>query len=113
MKMIDLKCEFCDHIVEDRLIRDIDPEPPYECPACHMQGLTRVHLPNACGGVKDDSIPGGFWAKNGICNADGTPKRYDSWSDVRKAEQATGWVNRVRHVGRPGSDKSPHTTRWT
>lgn len=62
--------------------------------------------------VQDDSIPGGIWIKHGLCNEDGTPKRYDSKSEIRRAEKEKGWTNVVTHVGLPGSDKSPHTRRW-
>jgi hypothetical protein len=59
-----------------------------------------------------DDIPGGVDIRHGICNDDGTPKRYYSKSEIAKAAKAKGYVNHVEHVPMPGSDKSPHTTRW-
>jgi hypothetical protein len=108
MRMIDLKCAKCDRIQMDHLERDEDKNRP----VCCDQPMERVFLPTATGGVKDDSIPGGIWIKNGLCNADGTPRRYDSWSDVRKEEQKRGYINYVEHKGSKGSDKSRHTSRW-
>lgn len=35
--------------------------------------------------VQQDSIPGGLWIEHGICNPDGTPKRYDSYSEIKRA----------------------------
>jgi hypothetical protein len=37
-----------------------------------------------------DDIPGGLMVPHGICHPDGTPKRYDSKSDIRKALRAKG-----------------------
>jgi hypothetical protein len=36
-------------------------------------------------GVIDDSIPGGILIHHGICNDDGTPKRYYSKSEIHRA----------------------------
>ena len=113
MKMIDLQCSACGHTKIDHLVRDIDSLPPYDCPECQQKTFEKVLLPSTLGTVIDDSIPGGFWAKNGICNPDGTPKRYDSWTDVKKAADKAGLVNRVRHVGTKSGDRSKHTVRWT
>jgi hypothetical protein len=62
--------------------------------------------------VISDDIPGGVYIEHGICNPDGSPKRYDSKSAMRQAGKATGWVNAVEHIGKRGSDKSDVTTRW-
>jgi hypothetical protein len=53
-----------------------------------------------------DSIPGGLWIRHGICNDDGTPKRYDSVTDIRKAAAAKGLTiygetPKPRSTGRP------------
>ena len=58
--------------------------------------------------VIDDSIPGGMV----IENMSHTPMTFYSKSDYRREMKARGLVNRVEHVGVPGTDKSPHTTRW-
>jgi hypothetical protein len=42
--------------------------------------------------VHDDSIPGGLLVPHAICHDDGTPKRYYSKSDIRKALRAKGYV---------------------
>lgn len=33
--------------------------------------------------LRPDSIPGGLVIEHGLCNADGTPRRYDSHSEIR------------------------------
>lgn len=50
--------------------------------------------------------------RNGLCHADGSPKRYTSKEAIRRDEQKAGLTNYVVHRGTRGSDKSPHTTRW-
>lgn len=39
-----------------------------------------------------DEIPGGIMIANGICHEDGTPKRFDSRSEIRKEAAAKGLV---------------------
>lgn len=42
--------------------------------------------------VRPDSIPGGLEIAHGLCNADGTPKRYDSWTEIRAAAKAKNLI---------------------
>lgn len=58
-------------------------------------------------GVIPDDIPGGIEIRHGICNEDGTPRRYYSRSEMAAEAKRRGLVNTVRHI-----DGSPHTTRW-
>jgi hypothetical protein len=99
-----------------------------ECPAGHVQTdvwAERDALPAcACGepterrwvtsaaSAHSDDIPGGIEIRNGICHADGSPRRFYSKSEIRRAEIANNVVNVVRHVPTPGSDKSRFTSRW-
>ena len=64
-------------------------------------------------GVVPDSIPGGYWVEHGLCNSDGTPRRYDSRSEMAREAKRRGLRLSVEHKGSEGSDKSVHTTRWT
>jgi hypothetical protein len=65
------------------------------------------------GSVIADEIPGGVEIRHGLCNEDGSPRRYYSHSEIAKEAKRRGLVNRVEHVPLRGSDKSPHTTKWT
>lgn len=61
-----------------------------------------------------DDIPGGVEIRHGLCNEDGSPRRYYSKSEMAKEAKKRGLVNRVEHVTnhKIGTDKNPHTTRW-
>lgn len=63
-------------------------------------------------GVIGDDIPGGLEIKHGLCNEDGSPRRYYSKSEIAREAKARGFTNLVEHKGGKGSDKSAHTTRW-
>jgi len=110
--MYDRRCNICGHIVEDLLEPINSPDLPCDQDLCDGLQL-RCWLPGSANGVVDDSIPGGLYIKNALCNPDGTPKRYDSHSDIKRAAEAGGWTNAVEHIpANKGTDKSPHTTRW-
>jgi len=75
------------------------------------KGNASDHTPGKFGAISDE-IPGGLEIKHGLCNEDGTPRRYYSKSEIAREAQRRGMTNYVRHVGSKGSDKSPHTVRW-
>lgn len=110
MQMMDAQCVVCGKLREDFLVRGDGAIAPCECGGA-MERIVKHGVANA---VRPDEIPGGVWMKHGICNPDGTPKRYDRWSDVRKAAKEAGYENHVMHLTDPksGSDKAKWTTRW-
>ena len=123
MKFVDIRCPRCGETKIDHLIRDVDEGLP-RCHAIleeypgHGQLLTcqtkmeRVYLPTNRGTVLQDSIEGGVELKNGLCNSDGTPRRYYSRSEIAKEAAKRGLTNLVTHIGAKGSDKSTKTSRW-
>lgn len=58
--------------------------------------------------VESDSIPGGMLVEN----LGPEPRRFYSRTEWQDAMREKGVINAVQHVGVPGTDKSPHTTRW-
>lgn len=112
MPNYDRQCTDCGYILRDQLEKIGTPSFPCDRDLCDGW-MEKVWLQGACNGVIDDSIPGGLEIKNALCNPDGSPKRYDSHSDIKRAAEAGGWTNAVEHIGSRGSDKSPHTVRWT
>lgn len=107
MPFYDKKCKSCQAITVDVL------EAVYAAPAlCTCGGeLERVWLGKASSVIPDD-IPGGIFIKNGLCNADGSPRKYYSKTEMKQEAARRGLVNHVTHIGERGSDKNKHTTRW-
>lgn len=86
-----MTCEKCNH---DLQIGDF----PF-CPHAHQ-------APSVIGDEIDVTI------KHGLCHPDGTPQRFRSRLALKREEKKRGMENYVVHQPRPGTDKSPHTTRW-
>jgi hypothetical protein len=100
MPRFDQHCKTCEWV--GTIITDPFSHPP--CPSCG--GATeRIYL----GGymVVGDDIPGGRWVEN----LDTKPVYVESKSQLKREMEVRGLTESVRHVGVPGSDKSPHTTR--
>lgn len=51
----------------------------------HGLGLCPLEARRQSAAVRPDSIPGGVLMYNAICNADGSPRRYDSHSEINAA----------------------------
>jgi len=113
LKCFDYLCPNCGHEEYD-VIR---PQEERQIPCTHcdvadgpvMMQRAWLSAPNS---VIGDDIPGGVEVKHGICNEDGTPRRYYSKSEMRREAERRGLVNHVEHIPARGSDKSKHTVRW-
>jgi putative FmdB family regulatory protein len=98
----------------------------FQCPSCQWEGEGFCHASQErqceqCGATLErvfrqhtpaviaDDIPGGMV----IENADKVPHTFYSKSEYRRFLKERGLMTRVEHRGVHGSDKSPHTTRWT
>lgn len=108
MPMYDRTCPE-KHIMLDCWER-INHMEPVLCQECG-QPTERTWFQHPAAVIADD-IVGGVWIRHGICNPDGTPKKYWTKSDIREAAKKKGMIQAVRHVGEPGSDKSKHTVKW-
>lgn len=108
MPIYDRRCLSCGQIKPDCFEPLSAPDPQCGCGGV----LQRVLLPGRLHHVAPDSIPGGMLVKHGICNPDGTPRRYDSYSEMRRVAKEMGLQNVVRHAPLPGTDKSKHTQQW-
>jgi hypothetical protein len=60
------------------------------------------------GSIIRDEIPGGLT----ITNMGHEPVTVYSWSERNRIMKARGLREQVRHMPLPGTDKSPHTSRW-
>lgn len=104
--LFDRKCVSCETVLEDCYEPSTAPEVRCTC------GALTERVWRAAAVIPDD-IPGGIFVKNGICWPDGSPRRYDSKSAMKKEADRLGLVNRVQHCPPEGSDRSKWTTRWT
>lgn len=103
-----LLCNPC-NTVEKRWLWNTDPVPP--CPACgaerELDGVAVGKSAAVIGDEIDIMVP------HGLCNADGSPRRYRSRSELYRDMRNHGWSHdMVQHQPLPGTDKSPFTTRW-
>lgn len=80
------------------------------CNECHKM-TERTWLSKPANVIGDD-IPGGIWIRHGLCNEDGSPRKYYSKSEIATEAKKRDLVQAIRHAPEPGSDKSKHTTRW-
>lgn len=61
-------------------------------PACATCGEQTSILWSKPATVIGDDIPGGIEIRHGICNPDGTPKRYYSKTEIKRAANEKGLV---------------------
>jgi len=83
-----------------------------KCKDCGKPAV-RALLPGTVTHITPDDIPGGVYIRHGLCNPDGTPRKYYSKSEIAAEAKRRGLVNRVEHTTGRESDKSRHTTKWT
>ena len=75
-----MKCENCQTDVNSIVIHEEAKQ--LWCWPCHE---ATKHKSNQAAYVIGDDIPGGYEVKHGICNPDGTPKKYYTKSSMRQA----------------------------
>lgn len=87
MRMIDVRCRLCGAVKEtlQRNTGFID-----RCICGGERKRIYATSPVTPSAVQGDDIPGGKWFKHGICNEDGTPKRYDTKHDITAALDKAG-----------------------
>jgi hypothetical protein len=104
----DRKGTACEHVMID--CYEPISSPPVACKECG--GPTERAWLSKPATVIQDSIEGGVFIRHGLCNPDGSPRKYYSKSEIAREAAARGLVNLVQHVPERGSDRSPHTSRW-
>ena len=85
MILVDARCDVCGRWAVDVLI---DRDAPVYPICCDHPMARRWHTKTPA--VRPDSIPGGLWIHHGLCNEDGTPRRYDSQTEITEACRAKG-----------------------
>lgn len=89
MKMTDVRCTSCGSQREVLVRADGTLGVCRDCQADTVEAIPFEEVAVRANVIGDD-IPGGVVIKNGICWPDGTPRRYDSKSSMRKEEVARG-----------------------
>lgn len=85
-RLIDIVCTKCGHAQIDVML-----EYPWY-PLCDVCGGITERLWSKVAAVRQDSIEGGVLIHHGICNEDGSPKRYYSRSEIKLACEVKGFV---------------------
>lgn len=100
------ECPKCGHKVK-KLLWDYDPPP-----LCICEGTTEM-VPE-CDIYRANAAPGVIGDECDVTLEHVMPgRRFTSKSELKREMAARGYENHVTHVPPRGSDKSPHTTRWT
>src|SRR5262245_46373257 len=101
--LIDTICPGCGDTHVDVWIDTHDPRYPL-CSVCRLP-MARRHT--TAPAAHSDSYRGGVWIEHGLCYADGSPRRYDSQTEIDREAKRRGLVNLVEH-----SDRSETTQRF-
>lgn len=84
-----------------------DHDLPIACPTCGEPTLVDGGiLWGQSAGVIGDDIPGGIEIKHGLCNPDGTPRRYYSKTEIKRAANEAGYTI-------SGDTCKPYPVQWS
>lgn len=78
---------------------------PLTCPDCKNEAALNEPRINSAHGIVTDGIPGGIMIRHGLCNADGSPRRYDSITDIKREANKRGLI-----IG--GDTPKPYKVAW-
>lgn len=107
MRMDDMQCVRCEKQFIDVLTRDLG-DTEFTCAHCGGK-CVKVFIgkpPSVIGDECDITV------KHGLCNPDGSPRRYRSKAEMAAEGRRRNLTNAVDHIGAPGSDKNRNTQRW-
>ena len=108
--LIDAMCPGCGDVHVDVWVDTANLTLPW-CHACRVP-LIRHRQSAIASAVHADSFRGGYWVEHGLCNADGSRRRYDSRSEMATEARRRGLVSTVVHAPEPGTDKATETQRF-
>ena len=111
MPLYDRKCDSCTHRRNDCYEQSSCAD--YYCPECPRGRLIRIPMtqnPGAMGRAIGDECE--VLARHGLCNPDGSPRRYTSKSAMAQEAKRRGLTNLVEHKPGPNSDRCKETQRW-
>lgn len=94
--LVDVLCPGCGDAHADVWI---DTEAPNygTCKTCRIP-MERHRRYAQATATHSDSYRGGIWIEHGLCHRDGTPRRYDSQTEIDREAKRRGLVNLVEHA---------------
>lgn len=98
-------CERCSQDTNSMVSFTKDGAALLVCRPCHAL-LTDKGTSGQSAGVITDEIPGGIEIRHGICNPDGTPKRYYSKTEIKRAANERGYTI-------AGDTPKPYNVGWS
>lgn len=103
--LIDVVCPGCGDVHVDVWIDLASPRYPL-CDRCHVP-MERHRRYAIATPAHSDGFRGGVWIEHGLCNPDGSPRRYFSQTEIDREAKRRGLVNLVEH-----KDDSRETQRF-
>lgn len=110
-RFVDTVCESCARVEVDQYLDWNEPYPLCTCGGQTTRQLTSRTVATVIG----DDIPGGVLIKHGLCHEDGTPRRFDSKTEIRREAKRRGLAwghDENKHVPLRGSDRGLETRKW-
>src|SRR6266850_1642877 len=104
MPMYDRSCQSCGAVRTDCWEPIATPDMECSCGEGHFR---RVWLAKASGVIGDECD---VTVKHGLCNEDGSPRRWRSKAAMVAEARKRGIESHVTHIGSRGGDRSIHTT---
>lgn len=90
-----------------KLLDRLEPVTPPVVPCPECSAATERAWIGSAAGVVDDSIPGGY-----VMEHVEPGRKVYSQSELRAVLASHGYQQHVEHKTLPGTDRSPHTTKW-
>ncbi len=109
MPLYDRRCSVCQFRRDDAYEQSTTPDYPCKCGGV-MERIPMTSNPGAMGRCQSDECD--VTMRHGLCNPDGSPKRFTSKAEMAREAKKQGLTNYVVHSGLPGSDKNPNTQKW-
>lgn len=103
MPLYDRHCDRCGQESLDKFEQREAENPPCECGGTFVRFWKQGSANNVIGDEID------VYIKHGLCHADGTPRRFRSRIELRRAEKAAGLTNYVTSERTPGPNRHRHT----
>jgi hypothetical protein len=97
------QCSDCEHTFKEFAW---DYQIPVPCSLCKKDSYPNYGEKGTSPGIATDEIPGGIEIRHAICNPDGSPKRYYSKTEIKRAANERGYTI-------AGDTPKPYRVNWS